>query len=168
MGMMAVANLTAFLEGARSHQGLSASVILCAQYPRRRHLPLTSPWREYFSKEQIRDRSCATGRAMIPARAAVHLAHIPKTGGTALSLALEDRAMKDDILIGDTPRARRLKVKSVTWETFTGHCWTNGRREIADFHPDLGAQPVGSRCQLLPLAAWPKLCASRCGSGKVA
>lgn len=39
--------------------------------------------------------------------------HIPKTGGTALSLALEARAMKDDILIGDTPkakqRARRLR-----------------------------------------------------------
>lgn len=32
--------------------------------------------------------------------------HIPKTGGTALSLALESRAMKDDILIGDTPKAR--------------------------------------------------------------
>ena len=35
--------------------------------------------------------------------------HIPKTGGTALSLALEDRAMKDDILIGDTPKARARK-----------------------------------------------------------
>ncbi len=38
--------------------------------------------------------------------------HIPKTGGTAMSLALEARAMKDDILIGDTPKAvqrRRLK-----------------------------------------------------------
>jgi hypothetical protein len=32
--------------------------------------------------------------------------HIPKTGGTALALALEGRAMKDDILIGDTPKAR--------------------------------------------------------------
>ena len=32
--------------------------------------------------------------------------HIPKTGGTALTLALEARAMKDDILIGDTPKAR--------------------------------------------------------------
>lgn len=32
--------------------------------------------------------------------------HIPKTGGTALSLALEARALKDDILIGDTPKAR--------------------------------------------------------------
>ena len=32
--------------------------------------------------------------------------HIPKTGGTALTLALDARAMKDDILIGDTPKAR--------------------------------------------------------------
>ncbi|MFC2970309.1 sulfotransferase family 2 domain-containing protein [Acidimangrovimonas pyrenivorans] len=41
--------------------------------------------------------------------------HIPKTGGTALSLALEARAMKDDILIGDTPkaRARRRRLKGV-------------------------------------------------------
>ncbi|WP_099826829.1 sulfotransferase family 2 domain-containing protein [Oceaniglobus indicus] len=35
--------------------------------------------------------------------------HVPKTGGTALTLALEDRAMKDDILIGDTPKARRRR-----------------------------------------------------------
>lgn len=33
--------------------------------------------------------------------------HIPKTGGTALTLALESRAMKDDILISDTPKARK-------------------------------------------------------------
>ncbi|AWD21409.1 sulfotransferase family 2 domain-containing protein [Fuscovulum blasticum] len=33
--------------------------------------------------------------------------HIPKTGGTALALALEGRAAKDDILIGDTPKARQ-------------------------------------------------------------
>ena len=41
--------------------------------------------------------------------------HIPKTGGTALSLALERRAMKDDILIGDTPkaRARRRRLDGV-------------------------------------------------------
>jgi hypothetical protein len=35
--------------------------------------------------------------------------HIPKTGGTALALALEARAMKDDLLIGDTPKARARK-----------------------------------------------------------
>lgn len=35
--------------------------------------------------------------------------HIPKTGGTALASALEGRAMKDDILIGDTAKARARK-----------------------------------------------------------
>ncbi len=35
--------------------------------------------------------------------------HIPKTGGTSMTLALEGRAMKDDILICDTPKAKRRK-----------------------------------------------------------
>lgn len=35
--------------------------------------------------------------------------HIPKTGGTSLALALEGRAMKDDLLIGDTPKAKRRR-----------------------------------------------------------
>ena len=41
--------------------------------------------------------------------------HIPKTGGTALTLALEGRAAKDDILVGDTPkaRARRHRLRGV-------------------------------------------------------
>ena len=38
-------------------------------------------------------------------------AHIPKTGGTALATALETRAMRDDILIGDTPKAKRRKAR---------------------------------------------------------
>jgi len=48
--------------------------------------------------------------------------HIPKTGGTAMALALEDRAKADDIMIGDTPKAvkRRGKVKGV--ET-AGRLW---------------------------------------------
>ena len=33
--------------------------------------------------------------------------HIPKTGGTSLALASEGRAAADDILIGDTPKAKR-------------------------------------------------------------
>ncbi|MFN3293311.1 MAG: Type II secretory pathway, pullulanase PulA [Gemmobacter sp.] len=33
-------------------------------------------------------------------------AHAPKTGGTALMLALEARALADDLPIGDTPKAR--------------------------------------------------------------
>lgn len=41
--------------------------------------------------------------------------HAPKTGGTSLALALEARAMKDDIMLGDTPKAikRRHRVKGV-------------------------------------------------------
>lgn len=35
--------------------------------------------------------------------------HIPKTGGTSLAQALEARAMKDDIMLGDTPKARRRR-----------------------------------------------------------
>lgn len=51
----------------------------------------------------------STGRGFI-------FAHAPKTGGTALAVALEARAMKDDILIGDTPKAvkRRNRLKSLT------------------------------------------------------
>ncbi len=43
------------------------------------------------------------------------LVHAPKTGGTALTLALEARARGDDILIGDTPKAlrRRGRLKGV-------------------------------------------------------
>ena len=37
--------------------------------------------------------------------------HIPKTGGTSLALALEARAMKDDILIGDTPKAKKRRQR---------------------------------------------------------
>jgi Sulfotransferase family len=46
--------------------------------------------------------------------------HVPKTGGTALALALEARAMKDDILIGDTPKARARKAR-------LGQVRSNGR-----------------------------------------
>lgn len=38
--------------------------------------------------------------------------HIPKTGGTALATALEARAMKDDILIGDTPKAKKRRHRA--------------------------------------------------------
>ena len=48
--------------------------------------------------------------------------HIPKTGGTALALALEARAMKDDILIGDTPKARARKGRLVGVKS-AGRLW---------------------------------------------
>jgi len=52
--------------------------------------------------------------------------HIPKTGGTSLSLGLEARAMKDDILIGDTPKAinRRSRIKGVR---SSGRLWKHSR-----------------------------------------
>lgn len=71
------------------------------------------------------------------------LVHIPKTGGTALSLALEARAMKDDILIGDTPkaRARRGRIKGIRT---SGRLWKHSTladidglvtdAEIAEFY----------------------------------
>ena len=42
--------------------------------------------------------------------------HIPKTGGTAMALALEAKARPDDILIGDTPKAirRRHRLRGLT------------------------------------------------------
>lgn len=48
--------------------------------------------------------------------------HIPKTGGTALSLALEARATKDDILIGDTPKSRARKGR-LKGATSAGRLW---------------------------------------------
>lgn len=60
-----------------------------------------------------------------PARRFVFV-HIPKTGGTALSLALEARARADDILIGDTPKAvkrrgrlKKLKAAGRLWKHST-------------------------------------------------
>lgn len=52
--------------------------------------------------------------------------HIPKTGGTSMAMALEDRAMKDDIMLGDTPKAlrRRHKVKDVP---ASGRLWKHSR-----------------------------------------
>jgi len=48
--------------------------------------------------------------------------HIPKTGGTALASALEARAMADDILVGDTPKAKRRRKRLSGVET-AGRLW---------------------------------------------
>ena len=52
--------------------------------------------------------------------------HIPKTGGTSLALALEGKAMKDDVLIGDTPKAknRRKRLKDVQ---VSGRLWKHSK-----------------------------------------
>ena len=48
--------------------------------------------------------------------------HIPKTGGTAMTLALEARAMKDDVLIGDTPKARQRRKRQASLQG-AGRIW---------------------------------------------
>jgi hypothetical protein len=48
--------------------------------------------------------------------------HIPKTGGTSLALALEARAMKDDIMLGDTPKATRRRHR-VQGTATKGRLW---------------------------------------------
>lgn len=57
--------------------------------------------------------------------------HIPKTGGTSLSLALEAKVGKDDILIGDTPKAvkRRGRVAKVN---AAGRLWKHSKLADVD------------------------------------
>lgn len=52
--------------------------------------------------------------------------HIPKTGGTSLSLVLEDKAKKDDILIGDTPKAKKRRSRLRTANA-SGRLWKHSR-----------------------------------------
>lgn len=62
--------------------------------------------------------------------------HIPKTGGTAMALALEARAMKDDILIGDTPKARR-RQRRLRGAAARGRLWKHSTlSDIEGLVPD--------------------------------
>ena len=65
--------------------------------------------------------------------------HIPKTGGTSLGLAFEDRAHRDDILIGDTPKAkkRRGRLRDLTPR---GRLWKHST--LADIDGVLGADDL--------------------------
>ncbi len=65
--------------------------------------------------------------------------HMPKTGGTSLALALEQRAMKDDILLGDTPKAikRRRRAKSLNAK---GRLWKHST--LADIDGVLSTQDI--------------------------
>lgn len=57
--------------------------------------------------------------------------HAPKTGGTALALALESRAMADDILLGDTPKARKRRHR-VNGLGASGRLWKHSM--LADIY----------------------------------
>jgi hypothetical protein len=52
--------------------------------------------------------------------------HVPKTGGTALALALEARAGAGDILIGDTPKAR-ARARRLKGVATAGRLWKHSR-----------------------------------------
>jgi len=66
--------------------------------------------------------------------------HIPKTGGTSLATALETRAMADDILIGDTPKARRRRSRLEALET-RGRLWKHST--LADIDGALSPGELG-------------------------
>ena len=67
--------------------------------------------------------------------------HIPKTGGTAMAMALEKRAARDDILVGDTPKAlaRRRRLKRVQ---VPGRLWKHSTLADIDGLVDLSAMFV--------------------------
>lgn len=67
--------------------------------------------------------------------------HIPKTGGTALALALEDRAKADDILIGDTPKAKRRR-KRLKALTPAGRLWKHSK--LADIEGIVSSDELAS------------------------
>lgn len=67
--------------------------------------------------------------------------HIPKTGGTALSLALEARAAADDILVGDTPKARARQGR-LAGLTTRGRLWKHST--LADIDGLLAPGDLGS------------------------
>jgi hypothetical protein len=65
--------------------------------------------------------------------------HIPKTGGTALTLALEARALKDDLIVGDTPKARARAGRLGGIRT-AGRLWKHST--VADLHGLVGPRAL--------------------------
>ncbi|MBS0126386.1 sulfotransferase family 2 domain-containing protein [Thetidibacter halocola] len=81
--------------------------------------------------------------------------HIPKTGGTSMALALEARAMKDDILIGDTPKAQRRKGR-LKGLTSAGRLWKHST--LADLDGVVsGTEMDGMRVFTLIRNPWDRL-----------
>lgn len=62
--------------------------------------------------------------------------HIPKTGGTSFAHAYDARAAADDILVGDTPKARRRKGRLAGLKA-PGRLWKHSTlRDVAGLYPD--------------------------------
>ncbi|WP_306128099.1 sulfotransferase family 2 domain-containing protein [Roseovarius sp. MMSF_3350] len=81
--------------------------------------------------------------------------HIPKTGGTSLALALEGRAMRDDILIGDTPKAKKRRRRIKDAQT-AGRLWKHSTLADIDglVSPDFVAQAL---CFTLVRNPWDRM-----------
>ncbi|MEM1235742.1 MAG: sulfotransferase family 2 domain-containing protein [Pseudomonadota bacterium] len=65
--------------------------------------------------------------------------HIPKTGGTSLALALEERAQAGDVMAGDTPKAQRRR-KRLKGLPAKGRLWKHST--LADLDGWLGADEL--------------------------
>ncbi|PJI84959.1 sulfotransferase family protein [Yoonia maricola] len=73
---------------------------------------------------------------IISAKRSYVFVHIPKTGGTSLALALEDRAAADDILVGDTPKARKRRARQIALKA-PGRLWKHSTlRDVAGLYPE--------------------------------
>lgn len=82
-------------------------------------------------------------------------AHIPKTGGTALTLALEARAAADDIIVGDTPKAQRRKRRLAAL-TPKGRLWKHSR--LADIEGVLSVAEIDAMlCFTLVRNPWDRM-----------
>lgn len=83
--------------------------------------------------------------------------HIPKTGGTSMALALEARAHRDDIPIGDTPKAlrRRARARRLA-ETARGRIWKHST--LADLDGAFSPEDIGGMfCFCLVRNPWDRL-----------
>jgi hypothetical protein len=81
--------------------------------------------------------------------------HIPKTGGTSVALALEQRARADDILIGDTPKSKRRRGR-VRKLTAQGRLWKHST--LADIDGVLSPAEISAHlCFCLVRNPWDRV-----------
>lgn len=69
--------------------------------------------------------------------------HAPKTGGTSLALALEDKATASDIMVGDTPKAKKRKGRVKDVKT-RGRLWKHAT--LADIDGLITLEEAASLC----------------------